>query len=140
MENVNKIHIFSYTGQIKYSSYQIHKSIKDYDNLNFEKGEILFVYIQPIEINKNLMIHFKQFNRLPFLPLEINDEYDNPHINYNPLKPFEISYNKRKGEALCIFSNNPEVLEEDQLNKGIIRTQFSDKEIYFTMEHNSKIS
>ena len=56
------------------------------------------------------------------------------------MKPFEISYNKRKGEALCIFSNNPEVLEEDQLNKGIIRTQFSDKEIYFTMEHNSHIS
>ena len=141
LENINKIYIFSYTGQIKYSSYQIHKSIKDEESLNFEKGEILFVYIQPIEINKNLIINFKQTNRLPYQPLKINvDEYDNSYINYNPLKPFEISYKKRKGEALCIFSNNPEVLEEGQLNKGIIRTQFSDKEIFFTMEHNSKIS
>ena len=76
---------------------------------------------------------------LPFQPLKTNSKYDNSYTASNPLKAAEITYNKRKGEAIYIYCNNPEQLQNDQLNKGIIRNQFSNKEVFFTMEHNSQV-
>ena len=77
---------------------------------------------------------------LPFDPINIIDEskFEKTSISYDPLKPAEVKYKKRTGDYLYINSNNPEIIDETDLNKALIRLDISDKEIFFTFEHNTK--
>ena len=77
---------------------------------------------------------------LPFDPINIIDEskFDKTSISKDPLKPAEVKYKKRTGDYLYINSNNPEVIDESDLNKALIRLDISNKEIFFTFEHNTK--
>ena len=77
---------------------------------------------------------------LPFEPINIIDEskFDKTSISEDPLKPAEVKYKKRTGNYLYINSNNPEVLDDSDLNKALIRLDISNKEVFFTCEHNTE--
>ena len=76
---------------------------------------------------------------LPFDPINRIDpsNFDTSSISKDPLKPAEIKYQKRKGKYLYINSNNPEVLKGIDINKALIRKDISNKEVFFTFEHNT---
>ena len=136
--NIEKIYFFTEIGEIKYTSYELTTK----SCISLAKDEILFIYIKAIKDNENIFMDISENHHLiflPYQPLEINKDYDKSYINEDPLKPFEITYIKRKGEALYINCNNPEHLNINQLNKGLQRNKFSDKEVFFTMSHFSDV-
>lgn len=104
---------------------------------SFKKDDILYIKIKAINGgNINIPMKFKKYkNYLPYHPIDKNigfNSFDNKGLN----EPFEIKYEKRKGDALYINCNNPEKLYERDLNKAIIRNKINNKEVFFTMEHN----
>ena len=76
---------------------------------------------------------------LPFDPINIKDEseFDTSSIATDPLKHSEIQYQKRQGNYLYIYSNNPEIISDDNINKAFTRLDISNKEVFFTFEHNT---
>ena len=109
--NVTEIHIFLSSGRIKYGSYLANTN----EYISFTKGEIIFIYMKPAGANIKIILDFTNEHAidLPFQPLKTNSKYDNSYIASNPLKAAEITYNKRKGEAIYIYCNNPEQLQND---------------------------
>lgn len=104
---------------------------------SFKNDEIIYVYIKAkLGGNIHIPMKFRQYkNYLPYQPIEKEINYDISDNN-KFAEPFEIKYEKRKGEALYINCNNPEVLYEQNINKPIIRNQIINQEVFFTMEHN----
>ena len=104
--NVTEIHIFLSSGRIKYGSYLANTN----EYISFTKGEIIFIYMKPAGANIKIILDFTNEHAidLPFQPLKIKSRYDNSYTASNPLKAGEITYNKRKGEAIYIYCNNPE--------------------------------
>ena len=84
------------------------------------------------------MEYLNEYN-LPFDPINIKDEseFDTSSIATDPLKYSEIQYKKREGNYLYINSNNPEIISDDNINKAFIRLDISNKEVFFTFEHNT---
>ena len=82
--------------------------------------------------------YLNEFN-LPFDPINIKNpsEFFTSSETYDPLKPAEIQYQKRQGDYLYIYSNNPEKIATDNINKAFIRLNISNKEVFFTFEHNT---
>ena len=77
--------------------------------------------------------------KLPFDPINIIDEssFDKSSISKDPLTSAEVKYKKRSNDKyLYINSNNPENILEKDLNKALIRLDISNKQIFFTFEHN----
>ena len=76
---------------------------------------------------------------LPFDPINMisPSEFYTSSVSYDPLKPAEIHYKKREGNYIYINSNNPELLQDCDINKALIRLDISDKEVFFTFEHNT---
>ena len=106
---------------------------------SFEKGKILYILIKT-KAGGNIWVplKFKQYkNYLPYQPLDKDIDYDTSDDDKDIAKPFEIIYEKRKGEGegLYINCNNPEKLYEQDINKPIIRNRIENKEVFFTMEH-----
>ena len=104
---------------------------------SFQKDDILYIKIKAIiGGNINIPMKFKKYkNYLPYHPIDKNigyDSFDNKGLN----EPFEIKYEKRKGDALYINCNNPEKLYKKDLDKAIIRNKINNQEVFFTMEHN----
>ena len=71
--------------------------------------------MKPAGANIKIILDFTNEHAidLPFQPLKIKSKYDNSYTASNPLKAAEITYNKRKGEAIYIYCNNPEQLQND---------------------------
>ena len=112
-------------------------------NMYAFKGDIIYgVFIQigwlgsfKVSITpKNIKYH------LPFDPINIIDEskFNTRSISTDPLKPAEVKYKKRTGNFIYINSNNPEIVNETDINKAFIRLDISNKEVFFTFEHNTK--
>ena len=98
---------------------------------------IHFGTLETIKVNIN---HLSNYN-LPFDPINIKDEseFDTSPIKTDPLKDYyaEIKYQKRQGNYLYINSNNPEEIHDNHINKAYIRLDISNKEVFFTYEHNT---
>ena len=98
-----------------------------------------FIYYGEASVFRIEIEYLNQKYNLPFDPINIIDEskFDKSSIPYDPLKPAEVKYKKREGNFLYINSNNPEIIEEIDLNKALIRLDISNKEVFFTFEHNT---
>ena len=98
-----------------------------------------FIYYGEASVFRIEIKYLNQKYNLPFDPINIIDEskFDKSSIPYDPLKPAEVKYKKREGNFLYINSKNPEIIEEIDLNKALIRLDISNKEVFFTFEHNT---
>lgn len=114
--------------------------------ISLKKNELVYIIAE----SKNKSIDFsvtleKNFSLLPYDPIKI----DNPKKYYekmgkvdnniDPLKPAKIKYDKRN-KGIYVNCNNPEVLKDSSLNKALSRVDVSNKEVFFTFEHNNGIS
>lgn len=79
---------------------------------------------------------------LPYQVLEQNDlsSYDvNGDPDVDPLESQDLSVTKRyDNRALYVNCNNPEALNTEFLNKVLTKQDVSDKDVFFTFEHNNK--
>ena len=79
---------------------------------------------------------------LPYEPLEFIDAtllLANDKSNMTEAPGALIEYVKRPG-GLYINSNNPEKLFDDIMHVGITRNDISNKEVFFTFEHNNSVN
>jgi hypothetical protein len=75
---------------------------------------------------------------LPYEPQDNIDisKFDTSSILYDPLKPAELKYTKRNNNNMIyINDNNPEELTIFDVNKAQMRTNITNKEVFFTAEH-----
>ena len=105
------------------------------------KNDIIYVGFLYYGDSDKFRIDIQYLNQkynLPFDPINMIDEskFDKSSISKDPLKPAEIKYKKRTGNYLYINSNNPENIDYSDLNKALIRLDISNKEVFFTFEHN----
>ena len=112
-------------------------------NIFLFKDDIIYGQFIFFSFSDTFTVSIKQRNiknNLPFDPINIIEEskFDKSSISYDPLKPAEVKYKKRTGNYLYINSNNPEVLDDSDLNKALIRLDISNKEVFFTFEHNTQ--
>ena len=98
-----------------------------------------FIYYGEASVFRIEIKYLNQKYNLPFDPINIKNEseFDTSSVTYDPLKSSEIIYQKRQGDYLYINSNNPEAISEEYINKAFIRLDISNKEVFFTFEHNT---
>ena len=119
-------------------------SIEEKGKIYLKKDDIIyagFLYYGESSVFRVDIQYLSLKYNLPFDPINIIDEskFDKSSISTDPLKPAEVKYKKRTGNYLYINSNNPEAIEESDLNKAFIRLDISDKEVFFTFEHNTTL-
>lgn len=136
-KNIKQTTIYDENGSI------ITQTTKSEFNLLLGRNKILFINYEATDFNLDIsstIVAKNHFSLLPYDPVDLNDKvtYDTSYTNEDPLKPAEIKYTKRPG-GLYIYDNNPEEVTDTDLNQAFIRTNFSDIEVFFTMEHFSKI-
>ena len=97
-----------------------------------------FLHLGSSEEIKVNIVYLNEFN-LPFDPIKMKDKskFDTSSIATDPLKFSEMQYKKREGNYLYIYSNNPEAISDDNINKAFIRKDISNKEVFFTFEHGT---
>ena len=104
--------------QIVYLSFEVSSKIK----LNVSVNAVDHYVVLPYEINSKVNV----------------DEFELYNDGNTPLKPCEIKYTKRDdGKGLYINCNNPEALNEKDLNKCFTRQDVTGKDVFFTFEHNN---
>lgn len=88
-----------------------------------------------VKLTKNVV-------ELPYQVLEQENlnSYDvNGDIDINPLKSQDLSVQKRTdNRALYVNCNNPEALNTEFLNTVLTRQEVTNKDVFFTFEHNNK--
>ena len=119
-------------------------SIEERGKIYLYKNEnvyAMFLYFGESDILRVDIQYLNLIYKLPFDPINIIDEssFDKSSISKDPLTSAEVKYKKRSNDKyLYINSNNPENILEKDLNKALIRLDISNKEIFFTFEHNTK--
>lgn len=112
-------------------------------DVTLTKNQLVYVSIVGLQdVEFRLTVSTK--NHLVELPYEINSSINldslktNSESKVDPLKPSKISYTKRDdGKGLYINSNNPEKITEKEFNTVLTRQEVTDKEVFFTFEHNN---
>ena len=111
--------------------------------VELHKGQTVYVRIT-YEANETFDLNMIPLINMVELPYEINSSIDIDSLDVigdnsvNPLKPYDISYTKRDdGKGLYINCNNPEALSTQELNTSLIKQDVTDKEVFFTFEHNN---
>ena len=111
-----------------------------------EKDELVYLSLTGaadtfITATVTLKEHF-QLNPYDVLEAESLDSYDvygDPE--YDPLTSQQLSVSKRSdSRGLYINSNNPEALDTICLNKVLAKADCTNKDVFFTFEHNNKTS
>lgn len=132
------------TSVIVYNEYgQVISKEGNVVDVTLTKNQLVYVSIVGLQdVEFRLTVSAK--NHLVELPYEINSSIDldslktNSESNVDPLKPSKISYTKRDdGKGLYINSNNPEKITEKEFNTVLTRQEVTDKEVFFTFEHNN---
>lgn len=113
-------------------------------SLELNKDDIVYVVLNGVE-NQTIgyeveLVEHKSL--LPYDPINLVNgdallSVDKSSID--PLTSANVSYIKREG-GLYINCNNPEKLTDSCLNKALTRTNLSNKEVFFTFEHNNYIT
>ena len=121
---------------------QLITNFKENDKIYLLKDNLIYAQFLHLGNSEKININIKYLNEfnLPFDPINMKKEsdFDTTSVNYDPLKSSEIKYQKRQGDYLYINSNNPETVSVDYINKAFIRLDISNKEVFFTFEHNTK--
>ena len=109
------------------------------------KSSIIYVVITAKQENVSIKVSIKLTENesvLPYDPINVEDKakyeslMDSKENGKNVLKSAKINYVKRPG-GLYINCNNPEKLTEIDLEKALSRVDISNKEVFFTFEHNN---
>ena len=114
------------------------------ESIDLKKNDILYVVAkgteaQTIGYEVELVEHK---SLLPYDPINLVDGDSLLAVDKSstdPLTSANVSYIKREG-GLYINCNNPERLTDSCLNKALTRTNVSNKEVFFTFEHNNYIT
>ena len=132
---VQKIDIFDENGKTLVSA------DKNFD-ITLQEGQIVYVSATPIKTNVRFTVKGEENGQpLPFDlgaapdPASFKTTSENPDVD--PLQPARISYEKRKNTKY-IYSNAPETLIQEVVNKCITRQDVSNESVYFTFEHQSR--
>lgn len=132
------------TSVIVYNEYgQVISKEGNVVDVTLTKNQLVYVSIVGLQdVEFRLTVSAK--NHLVELPYEINSSIDldslktDSESKVDPLKPSKISYTKRDdGKGLYINSNNPEKITEKEFNTVLTRQEVTDKEVFFTFEHNN---
>ena len=113
---------------------------------NFEvsltKGQVVYVNATPAKTSVRFSVKGKD-NPQP-LPFDIGEAPDPASFsttsekpNVSPLEPATINYVKRKNTKY-VYSNAPETLMQEVVNKCITRQEVSNESVFFTFEHQSR--
>ncbi|MDE7158756.1 MAG: hypothetical protein K2N74_04195 [Clostridiales bacterium] len=99
------------------------------------------VYAQFVPTNKAVEVKVtakEHLTQLPFSVLEAPDaqSFDVSSVAGDPLRAAKIEYKKRDG-ILYAYCNSPETVRDYALNKALTRHDVTDREVFFTFEHNS---
>lgn len=114
--------------------------------VNLNKDELVYLSLSG-EVNKFVNVNVKlkeHFSLNPYDVLEQEgvdtiDVYGDPNVD--PLQAQDLKVTKRSdSRGLYINSNNPEALDTICLNKVLSKADVSDKDVFFTFEHNNKTS
>lgn len=112
--------------------------------VELERDQVIFLAIYGeagafFNLNVKLEQHFVE---LPYEVLKQDDlsTYDvNGDKTIDPLESQDLKVIKRyDNRALYVNCNNPEALNTEFLNKVLTRQDVSDKDVFFTFEHNNK--
>lgn len=113
------------------------------DKLNLKENQIIFLNYKASSLMVDILSIVKPLNHDIILPYEPQDnidilKLDTSSILYDPLKPAELKYTKRNNNMIYINDNNPEALTIFDVNKAQMRTNLTNKEVFFTTEHRYK--
>ena len=113
--------------------------------VNLKKGDEVFVQVKLYETSiLNLEVHL--VNNQIELPYSLNNEIDinekrneaKKSVDYDPLKASDTFYTKRSDDkGLYVNCNNPEKITVSYLNKCLTAQEVTNKEVFFTFEHNN---
>lgn len=109
-----------------------------------EKDQIVFLAIygkagEFFNLNVKLDKHFVElpYQVLKQAPLDSYDVEGNGDVD--PLQSQDLKVEKRTdNRSLYVNCNNPEALNTEFLNKVLTRQDVTDKDVFFTFEHNNK--
>ena len=117
------------------------KNLTKSGKINLKENQIIFLNYKASSLMIDILSIVKPLNHDIILPYEPQDnidisKFDTSSILSNPLKPAELKYTKRNNNNMIyINDNNPEVLTIFDVNKAQMRTNITNKEVFFTAEH-----
>lgn len=136
--DINKINIYN-------SKKKLLASGNTTTQVDLKKGDEVFVQVNLYETNiLNLEVHL--VNNQIELPYSINSDVDinekrneaKQSVDYDPLKASNTFYTKRNDDkGLYVNCNNPEKITLSYLNKCLTAQEVTNKEVFFTFEHNN---
>lgn len=99
------------------------------------------VYVELVPRGKELKVEVtaqENLTQMPFDVLEAPDAnlFDVSSVAGDPLEAAKIEYKKRDG-ILYAYCNSPETVKDYAVNKAMTRHDVSDREVFFTFEHNA---
>ena len=135
-ENAKSINVYDEKANLLVDS-------ENYTSIDVSKDQIIYVEVEGNK-NEKFTLNTSAISNIVELPYQINSSIDinslktNSDNTKNPLTPAKVSYTKRDdGKGLYINCNNPEALTWAELNTALTRQEVTDKEVFFTFEHNN---
>ena len=111
-------------------------------DVTLTKGQVVNVYVEPVKTSVRFTVKGTE-NSQP-LPFDVGEAPDPASFSttsadptVDPLEPATINYVKRKNTKY-IYSNAPETLVQDVVNKCITRQDVTNESVFFTFEHQSR--
>ena len=111
--------------------------------INLRKGQTVFVRVTS-DSSDDFDLKVIPILNMAELPYEVNSSIDMKSLltsgdnSKNPLQACDLSYTKRDdGKGLYVNCNNPEKLTTAELNTSLVKQDVTDKEVFFTFEHNN---
>ncbi len=110
--------------------------------LDLNAEDVVYVRVVPVKQSARVTVTPKaNASPLPFDLVNIPDaskfSVESEDASVDPLQPAELNYVKRP-DTLYVYSNAPETLVPEVLNKCQTRQDVSNKSVYFTFEHQSR--
>ena len=99
------------------------------------------IYAEFVPKDKKVKVDVSANEHLTLLPFEVlkapdANSFDVSSVSGDPLEAAEIEYKKRDG-ILYAYCNSPETVRDYALNKALTRHDVTDREVFFTFEHNA---
>ena len=118
-----------------------HKIASQTESFDVTLKKDALVYAEFVPKGKEVKIEVTAKENLTQLPFEISEvpdvnSFDVSSVSGDPLEAAEIEYKKRDG-IMYAYCNSPETVQDYALNKAMTRHDVSDREVFFTFEHNS---
>ena len=147
-DDTYKIETNSYTTYELYDSNGVLIAVikpNEKKSLDFKKDELIYAVVSvdkdAVKIGFDITLT-KHESLFPYDPINLVDAESllaDSKKNIKTVAPAEVSYTKREG-GLYINCNNPERLTPECINTALTRNDVSNKEVFFTFEHNNSIS